>query len=122
MYLSSNLTYLRKSKKTSQSELADLLGVTNSAISGYEKGRNTPTFNNFLRLADFFKVNLHDFVYKDLSTGSYTPVVRDQVAESEAAYGERDQLLKLCLRRIRELERFVREVAPEHAHEVGVDV
>jgi len=124
MYLSSNLTYLRRAKKTSQAELAELLNVTNSAISGYEKGRNTPTFKNFLKLANFFQINLHDFVYNDLSVEGYNPKERIDIAEPATRYGSLSdrEALQLCLHRIRQLERFVREVAPDRADEIGVEV
>lgn len=47
---------LRISKNYSQQDIADLLGYSRAAISGYEIGRNQPSFEDLKRIADFFNV------------------------------------------------------------------
>lgn len=49
---------LRKSKKLSQSDLANQVGVTRQAISAYETGKRVPKDNIFNKMADFFDVSV----------------------------------------------------------------
>ena len=52
------LKSLRKSRKITQSELGNMLGYGYTAISNYESGRNEPSINDLIRLADYFNVSL----------------------------------------------------------------
>jgi len=47
---------LRTAKKMTQSDLADRLGVTVSAISSYETIERQPTFETLVKMARFFNV------------------------------------------------------------------
>lgn len=55
------LKKLRKSKKLTQDELADLLCVSRSAISLYETGRREPDCAMLSKMADVFGVSV-DFL------------------------------------------------------------
>ncbi len=44
-----------------QRDLADILSVSNSTISHWEKGRRLPSISELQRIADFFNVSLSDF-------------------------------------------------------------
>ncbi len=52
----------RKSLKLSQSELADLLGVTNKAVSKWETGKSKPTTNVIRKMAVLFKVDVDELL------------------------------------------------------------
>ena len=52
------LKELRSSKKISQEELANMLGLAKSSISMYEKGKRKPSFEVLEALADFFNVDM----------------------------------------------------------------
>lgn len=54
----SRLKELRKAHKISQVSLAKVIGVTQQAISYYESGKDIPSLDVLLRLADFFDVSL----------------------------------------------------------------
>ena len=58
MNLAQRLKELRFSRDLSQAELAKLLEVSPSLISGYEIGTKTPSFNMLEKLADFFNVDI----------------------------------------------------------------
>lgn len=49
---------LRKEKNVSQSELANVIGVTRQAISLYEAGKREPKLATWQKLADFFGVSI----------------------------------------------------------------
>ena len=54
MKFGENLKLIRKSKKISQEELAETLGVSRHSVSKWETGENYPTMTNILCLSDIF--------------------------------------------------------------------
>lgn len=64
---------LRADNDVKQKELAQLLNVSVSAVSHYEKGLNAPDLNNLIRLADFFHVSL-DYLTGRSSYRSSSPM------------------------------------------------
>jgi transcriptional regulator with XRE-family HTH domain len=54
---------LRKSRKLSQSELAEIIGVGKSAISTWELNQNTPDSKYINKMADFFNVTQQELQY-----------------------------------------------------------
>lgn len=49
---------LRISKKLSQTALAEEIGISQRAISYYESGKDTPSLEILIRIADYFNVSL----------------------------------------------------------------
>lgn len=52
------LMELRKKKRLTQAELADILGVARTTYSSYEQGRRTPDVDIQNKIADYFGVTL----------------------------------------------------------------
>lgn len=52
------LKLLRNEKDLKQSELADILGVSNSTIGMYEQGRRYPDLDTLQKIADYFDVSV----------------------------------------------------------------
>ncbi len=50
--------YYRNGKKLSQKELANVLNYGYTAIANYESGRNEPSIEDLIKLAEFFNVSL----------------------------------------------------------------
>jgi repressor LexA len=59
---SDNLKRLRQEKNLTQQKLADLLGISRSAIGMYENGEREPDFETSELIADFFNVRLDDLI------------------------------------------------------------
>ncbi|MCQ4862738.1 helix-turn-helix domain-containing protein [Pseudoflavonifractor phocaeensis] len=55
------LQELRKDKGWTQAELGNKLGVSKSAIGSYELGISEPSFENLIKIAELFNVNI-DFL------------------------------------------------------------
>lgn len=55
---SNNLKRLRKSKKLTQIQLAEKLGVAKTTLASYEQGRRMPDIEIQNKLADIFDVSL----------------------------------------------------------------
>lgn len=55
------LKVLRKTKKMTQQEVADKLGIKRATISNYEINRRTPSLTDLRRLSEFYGVGLDYF-------------------------------------------------------------
>lgn len=64
--ISQNLVYLRKSKKISLEELADIIGVSRQAISKWESGETTPDLTNAIALADFYNMTVDELISRKI--------------------------------------------------------
>lgn len=65
-YLFGNKIYeLRKKAQLSQNELANLLGVSNKAVSKWENGKSKPTTNTLQKLAVIFKVDINELLINE---------------------------------------------------------
>ena len=54
--LGSKIKQLRKSRGITQSELAENLGISSSAVGMYEQGRRDPDDNTLLKLCSYFGI------------------------------------------------------------------
>lgn len=50
--IGSNLKTLRKNRKITQEELAEILGITRAAVSIYERGLANPTLETFVKICE----------------------------------------------------------------------
>ena len=65
MLFSERLRELRQNKGLSQSQLADALNISKSAISMYELGKREPDFETLEGIADFFNVDINYLIGKE---------------------------------------------------------
>lgn len=70
--LSKNIRYLRKSRRMSQSALANKLNRSESAIQMWETDMRSPTMEMVQKISEVFDINLNTLVYTDLETGEYS--------------------------------------------------
>lgn len=57
-----NLRKYRKSRRISQTELADFVGISQRTISHYENGSAEPSLITLCQIADYLNVSLDDLV------------------------------------------------------------
>jgi len=67
MYFSSNIKLLRKRKKRTQDDVAHVLGLTRSTLSGYENGIAQPNLAALMTFSKYFNVAIDTLVRFDLS-------------------------------------------------------
>ena len=108
IYLSSNIRHLRTKQSLTLEELGALIRKSKETINGYEKGRSFPAFEGLLVIADYFNVGLDEFVYEDLTKTS------NRVEDPAGIY--QDDVSRLMMGRIKELEREIKEHAPDLAN------
>lgn len=53
------LKLIRKQKRITQAELGEKLGIQFQHVSKYERGETVPTWENLIKLAQFFDVNIN---------------------------------------------------------------
>ena len=67
--LNEQLLFLRKQKNITQEELAQVLNVTNQAVSKWESGSNCPDINLLPEIAKYFNVSIDELLgYKPADT------------------------------------------------------
>ena len=62
-----NLKKIRKNKKVSQKVVAQQLGYGYTAIANYESGRNEPSIDDLIKIADYFDVSVDHLVGREYS-------------------------------------------------------
>lgn len=71
--ISKNLLYYRKQNNLTQTDLARLLGVSNSAVSNWENGFNSIDIETLFRTCRIFGVTLDDMYGTHEKKPFYTP-------------------------------------------------
>lgn len=99
---------LRREKRMTQAELADLLGITNKAVSKWETGEAFPETSQLLPLADIFGVSVDE-----LLRGGPAPAKEDQGKENLLCGEERQDSLPAKSFTDEELERIAHKFRPE---------
>lgn len=63
--MKNNLEMIRKKRKISQIELADILEVSRQTISSLENGRYNPSIELAFKIANYFNCTIEDiFIYE----------------------------------------------------------
>lgn len=66
IFISSNIEYLRKSRKLTQEKLGEKLGYTYTTIGNWEKGIRTPDAVDLIRLSRIFNVTADELLTENL--------------------------------------------------------
>ena len=64
--ISENLKMLIKGQDLKQQELADEIGISQSAISSWLSGKKEPSIESLWKLADYFDVSIDELVGRKL--------------------------------------------------------
>lgn len=80
MSISENIKNLRLKYNLSQKELALIAGVTDKAVSTWEKGTKEPRMGTIQKIADHFGIRKSDLI-EDSNTLHLTPRDERQIAE-----------------------------------------
>lgn len=61
-HLQQNLNYYLKENKMTQKKLAELLNVSQAAVTNWTKGKNSPDIETLIRICDILKVSINDIL------------------------------------------------------------
>lgn len=94
IFFAQNLRALLKSKRIKGVEIADRLGVSQSAVSGWTTGASYPHFQVLLKLAEILEVDLNTLVHEPVESmhESRTPY-ESRMERVEAKVAELDERL-----------------------------
>ncbi|WP_286058063.1 helix-turn-helix domain-containing protein [Bacillus mojavensis] len=67
------LIALRKSKKLTQEEMANKIGVHRGTYANYERGHRQPDYDTLKKIADFFEVTIDYLLDQD-----FEPIIREE--------------------------------------------
>lgn len=87
--LGARLKQARENKRLTQQEVADKFGVSNGAISGYERNYRDPDSDTLAQLADLYEVSLDWLKGRDKKGSEYTlpeDVMVRIIKEAEAEF------------------------------------
>lgn len=92
----------RKTKKITQSELAECLGVTDRAISNWENGKNMPDLSLFKPLCEILNISINELlsgekINKDSYQGKLEENIINTLDYSNKKLEQRNQLIGLIL-------------------------
>lgn len=73
--IAKNILYYRKSKKYTQKELAEYLGVGVSAVSNWEKGVNSVDIDTLHKVCVFLQISINDIFgsFSNITSNALTP-------------------------------------------------
>lgn len=86
MRIGDNIKSLRKSRGLGGKDLAEMLGVTQSTISGYERGTREPSLSTVIAICDIFHVKAHDLLTADLTDQTKIAANQNIANEPEGEY------------------------------------
>ncbi|MBE5734292.1 MAG: helix-turn-helix transcriptional regulator [Clostridiales bacterium] len=65
MDIGTNFKLIRQLNKKSQMEIAKETGISQKAISFWERNEREPTITNCIKLADYYNISLDELVGRD---------------------------------------------------------
>ncbi|HEV7348596.1 LexA family transcriptional regulator [Telluribacter sp.] len=97
MYFAQNLIFLRSQhqERPSQQKLADTLGFKKSTLAAWESGRAKPSFEDLLRLAEYFQVSTDDLLKQNLAERRAKPWLKEdnlRVLVTTVGHDERENI------------------------------
>lgn len=118
MYLHLNIKALRKFNGYTQDSFSKVLKVKKATISTYERGVSKPSFSSLMKMREIFKVNLDDFIFKDLRDNPK----RNLVNEPSTPYGKlmQAEVIELQRKRIDQLEEVILDELPDRAEKLKI--
>lgn len=85
--IAKKIYYYRKSAGLTQKQLAELLGVKNTAVSNWENGQNSIDTETLFKVCEIFKVTINDMygIPKEEMSASNDTIVQDKLTPHEQA-------------------------------------
>lgn len=65
--IANNIRWFRKRQQISQTEFAQIFGITRASVGAYEEGRAEPKVDLLMRFAKHYQISLSEFIEKDHS-------------------------------------------------------
>lgn len=106
MSIADNIKALREKHGISQIELAQIIGVTDKAISAWETGQKTPRMGNIQKMADYFGLEKSDII-EDVTKNPLSQRIRNRRKELGLSISSIASKTNIDARQIEEWERDI---------------
>ena len=81
-YLGPRIRNLSKAMQMSQKELAEILGISRSAVASYENGARYPDYSTLVKIASYFQVSVDYLLGIDTKSNRYLQYERlEEIAQ-----------------------------------------
>lgn len=81
-YLGPRIRNLRKAMQMSQKDLAEILGLSRSAVASYENGARYPDYSTLVKIASYFQVSVDYLLGIDTKSNRYLQYERlEEIAQ-----------------------------------------
>ena len=117
MNIGENIKQFRKNKKITQKELAEKIGVTDSAITKYEKGDREPNIETLNKIATALGVTINDLV-KNEEKASNKNSIGIRFLDMNKLGNEKEQIIKV----VEEMYEFINAKNDENQLEEFYDL
>lgn len=117
MNIGENIKQFRKNKKITQKELAEKIGVTDSAITKYEKGDREPNIETLNKIATALGVTINDLV-KNEEKASNKNSIGIRFLDRSKLPDEKEQIIKV----VEEMYEFINATGDENQLEEFYDL
>ncbi|BCJ93616.1 hypothetical protein acsn021_11850 [Anaerocolumna cellulosilytica] len=87
MDIGKKIRSLRQQNGLSQVSLADIIGVSKSTMSNYERNFSTPDPEVLLKLADYFNVSI-DFLFSHQDFGFQSDLTKESVTYANSSFNK----------------------------------
>lgn len=94
-----NILYYRKKLSLTQKELADRLGVRNSAVSNWEKKQNSPDIDTLFDMCKLFDISITEMAGVSTSNLSekYTPDEQQLIDDYRTLNDQGKEHIRICM-------------------------
>ena len=77
--ISSNLKFLRKGKKITQQQFADIMGIKRASVGAYEEDRAEPKYELLKKIAEFYGLTM-DELANDVIDDKWKPIPKSNAS------------------------------------------
>lgn len=76
--IANNLRWIRKRQNISQTQFADVFGITRASVGAYEEGRAEPKLELLMKITRHYDLELSNFIENDLNTELDRTIIKDK--------------------------------------------
>lgn len=93
LFFKENLRLLRKARKMSQSDLAEILNYSFRTISKWETGETLPYYENIIKISKIFNISIQDLMENDLSKNKTFIIHSSKIIDNKSLFKEFEKSL-----------------------------
>ncbi len=109
--ISGSMRKYRKSKRLTQEQVANLIGIRRSTYSRYEEGTNRPSWKVLMLLADLYGITMDELVGREMRSSQGEDMVGKLTEETAIRRQQEDEEIQRMLRLYLNAHPYAKETA-----------